>query len=70
MEYKAKVSFSGRISMFAGEVRSIDDEKLQTDLLQAGYIEAAGEAHKEGGEGGGAKSKLSNRSKPKKLPEN
>lgn len=39
MEYKAKVSFSGAISMAAGEVKTITDADVAKDLLKAGYIE-------------------------------
>ena len=39
MEYKAKVSFSGAISMAAGEVKPITDADVAKDLLKAGYIE-------------------------------
>lgn len=37
--YRAKVSFSGVISMRKGEVREIKDKKIVKDLLNAGYIE-------------------------------
>lgn len=37
--YKAKVSFSGIISMAEGEVRDINDATIVKDLLKAGYIE-------------------------------
>lgn len=36
--YKALVSFSGVVSMAAGEVRDIDPS-VAADLLKAGYIE-------------------------------
>ena len=38
MQYKAIVSFSGKISMAMGQVREISDESLAKDLLRAGYI--------------------------------
>ena len=38
MEYKAKVCFSGAISMAAGEVKTITDADVAKDLLKAGYI--------------------------------
>ena len=38
MQYKAIVSFSGKISMAMGQVREISDESLANDLLRAGYI--------------------------------
>lgn len=37
--YKALVSFSGVVSMAAGEVREISDPSVAADLLKAGYIE-------------------------------
>lgn len=37
--YKALISFSGVISMVAGEVKEIADKEIVKDLLQAGYIE-------------------------------
>lgn len=37
--YKAKISFSGLISMGKGEVREIKDKDLIKDLLNADYIE-------------------------------
>ena len=39
MEYRAKVSFSGIISMAAGQVAEIADPTIAKDLLKAGYIE-------------------------------
>ena len=39
MKYKAKVNFSGAISMYVGEVREISDIDIAKDLLKAGYIE-------------------------------
>lgn len=39
MLYKAKVSFSGLISMAEGEVKEILDSSIAKDLLNAGYIE-------------------------------
>lgn len=38
MQYKAIVSFSGKISMSNGMVREISDQSLIDDLLKAGYI--------------------------------
>lgn len=46
MEYKAKVNFSGKISMYVGEVRTIADEGIAKDLLNAGYIEEIKPAEK------------------------
>ena len=37
--YKAKVGFSGLISMRKNEVREIKDKAIVKDLLKAGYIE-------------------------------
>lgn len=39
MKVKAKVGFSGEISMSVGQVGEIDREDLLSDLLQAGYVE-------------------------------
>ncbi len=39
MLYKAKISFTGLISMAKGEVREISDSSIVRDLLNAGYIE-------------------------------
>lgn len=37
--YKALKTFSGLISMVAGETREIKDKEIIKDLLKAGYIE-------------------------------
>lgn len=37
--YRAKIGFSGLISMKKNEVRDIKDKKIVEDLLKAGYIE-------------------------------
>jgi hypothetical protein len=37
--YRAKIGFSGLISMSKGEVREIKDKDLIKDLLNANYIE-------------------------------
>ncbi len=37
--YRAKIGFSGLISMKKNEVRDIKDKKIVKDLLKAGYIE-------------------------------
>lgn len=37
--YRAKVSFTGLITMKKGEVKGIKDKKIVKDLLNAGYIE-------------------------------
>ena len=37
--YKAKVCFSGLISMRKNEVKEIKDKNIVKDLLKAGYIE-------------------------------
>lgn len=39
MKYKAKVSFSGIISMDKGKTAEIADPTIAKDLLKAGYIE-------------------------------
>lgn len=39
MKVKALKSFSGTISMYAGEVRDIRSEDVLKDLTAAGYIE-------------------------------
>ena len=44
--YKAKVSFSGVVSMNVGEVADIADVSIAKDLLKAGYIEEVKPAEK------------------------
>ena len=44
--YKAKVSFSGIISMSVGDVGEIADASIAKDLLKAGYIEEVQPADK------------------------
>ena len=44
--YKAKVSFSGAVSMHVGEVADIADVNIAKDLLKAGYIEEVKPAEK------------------------
>lgn len=39
MKVKALKSFSGAISMYAGEVREIQTQAVLDDLTAAGYIE-------------------------------
>lgn len=39
MKVKALKSFSGAISMYAGEVRDIQTQAILDDLTEAGYIE-------------------------------
>lgn len=39
MKIRALVSFSGALSMYAGEVREYGDKAILSDLLQAGHIE-------------------------------
>ena len=46
MKYKATVSFSGSVSMHAGEVKAIDNADIAKDLLKAGYIEEVKPADK------------------------
>lgn len=40
MKVRARVGFSGLVSMSAGEVRDITDKAILNDLIGAGYIEA------------------------------
>ena len=47
MKVKAKVSFSGLVSMAAGDTAVITDDVILQDLLQAGYVEAVKAATKE-----------------------
>ena len=44
--YKAKVSFSGVMSMNVGEVADIADVNIAKDLLRAGYVEEIKPAEK------------------------
>lgn len=44
--YKAKVNFSGVVSMNVGEVADIADVNIAKDLLRAGYIEEIKPAEK------------------------
>lgn len=44
--YKAKVSFSGVVSMNVGEVADIADVSIAKDLLKVGYIEEVKPAEK------------------------
>lgn len=39
MQVRAKVNFSGLISMTKGEERELNNELLLKDLLRAGYVE-------------------------------
>lgn len=39
MKLKALVSFAGKVSMYAGEVKDIKDEFIVKDLIRAGYAE-------------------------------
>ena len=47
MKVKAKVGFSGAISMSIGQIREIEDKTLLSDLLQAGYVEEVKEVKDE-----------------------
>lgn len=49
MKIKALVSFSGALSMAAGEVRDCEDRAVLDDLLQAGYVEPVEKAEKPSG---------------------
>jgi hypothetical protein len=44
--YKARVNFSGVVSMNVGDVRNIEDVNIAKDLLKAGYIEEVKPAKK------------------------
>ena len=44
MLYKAKVSFSGLVSMYKGETKELTDEEIIKDLLKAKYIEKVEDA--------------------------
>lgn len=44
--YKARVNFSGVISMSVGDVADIADASIAKDLLKAGYIEEVKPAEK------------------------
>lgn len=37
--YRALVSFAGKVSMSEGEIREINNPKIEKDLLDAHYIE-------------------------------
>lgn len=39
MIVKAKICFCGKISMYAGEIRDIEDGEVLTDLLASHYVE-------------------------------
>lgn len=41
MKLRALTSFAGLVSMYAGEVRDVEDEAIVRDLLRAGYAEVA-----------------------------
>ena len=41
MRVKALISFIGAISMYKGEIRSIEKGEVLTDLLNAQYVEVA-----------------------------
>ena len=41
MKYKALTTFSGAVSMVAGEVRELTDKAVIDDLLHASYIAQA-----------------------------
>lgn len=38
MEYKAKVSFAGKLSMHEGEVKELDDS-LASEFVECGFLE-------------------------------
>lgn len=39
MLVKARISFAGKISMYAGEVKEVEEGPVLQDLLRAGYVE-------------------------------
>lgn len=39
MRVKAKTSFAGKISMYEGEIREIEEGEILDDLLAAKYVE-------------------------------
>lgn len=39
MKVRATTCFSGLISMYAGEVREVEDSYILNDLMKAGYVE-------------------------------
>ena len=63
MKYKAKVNFSGYVSMSVGEVKTIEDANIVKDLLRAGYIEEIAPAEKAKEETTTAPKKKSTRAK-------
>lgn len=38
MKVRATISFSGLISMYAGEVREVEDSYILNDLMKVGYV--------------------------------
>lgn len=49
MKVRATTCFSGLISMYAGEVREVEDSYILNDLMKAGYVvPAEAEAEAEG----------------------
>ena len=38
MKVRATISFRGLISMYAGEVREVEDSYILNDLMKAGYV--------------------------------
>jgi len=40
MKVRARVNFSGLVSMAAGEVKEITDKEILDDLIGADYVEA------------------------------
>ena len=38
MKVRATTCFSGLISMYAGEVREVEDSYILNDLMRAGYV--------------------------------
>jgi len=47
MRVRAAVSFAGAVSMYAGEVRDVEEGCVLDDLLACGYVEPAEEVKNE-----------------------
>ncbi len=47
MKIKAKISFCGALTMAKGETKTIEDNKVVDDLIEAGYVEVVEEKEPE-----------------------
>lgn len=47
MRVRAAVSFAGAVSMYAGEIRDVEEGCVLDDLLACGYVEPAEEVKNE-----------------------